>query len=254
VQAYRKNDRDTARKYMRQVLLEDPSNVPAWLWMSALVDDTQQQRECLERALTLDPNSEPAIRGLKILRLRETAEAVSKKHEEEQAVASPQPTQEQPSAHEMDMAAQRHAGRLGEYLVEQGLITRKQLEMALDEQRLFWKKSQGVRAPLGNILINNGILTPQMLATALVAQQHDKLHGRDKQSPQYIGEYLVSSGLVSEQQLESVLAEQLRLRQKGTTMLLGELLIHAGYITREVLENILEHQRDELFSRFGFED
>jgi hypothetical protein len=250
---------------MRQVLLEDPTYVPAWLWMSALVEDTDQQRECLERALALDPNSEPAIRGLKILRLRETAQA--KETAEARATAHapapadhtaepPKETQQAPSSSslEMDLASQRQAGKIGEYLVEQGLITRKQLEMALEEQRLFWKKSQGVRAPLGNILINNGMLTPQMLATALVNQQHDKLHGREKQSPQYVGEYLVSRGLITEQQLEAVLTEQIRLRQKGTTMLLGELLIHAGYITREALETVLEQQRDELFSRFGFED
>jgi hypothetical protein len=149
---------------------------------------------------------------------------------------------------------QRQARRLGEYLVEQGLISRKQLEEALEEQRLFWKKTQGVRAPLGNILINNGMLSPQTLATALVVQQQDRLHGLEKHSPQYIGEYLVSKGIISAPQLELVLAEQMRLRQRGTSMLIGELLIHAGYITRDVLENVLEQQREEIFSRFGFED
>lgn len=242
VELYKKGDRQAAHKYMRQVLLEDPSYVPGWLWMSALVEDEDQQRQCLERALSIDPNCDPAIRGLEILRLRQSA-----------ARAEQQQQRETP-AYESETTTQRNAGKLGEYLVEQNLITRKQLEMALEEQRLFWKKSQGVRAPLGNILINNGILTPQMLATALVLQQQDRLRSEDKQSPQYVGEYLVSRGLITAQQLEAVLAEQIRLRQKGTTMLLGELLIHSGHITREALENVLEHQRDDLFSRFGFED
>jgi hypothetical protein len=229
---------------MRQVLLEDPSYVPGWLWMSALVEDEDQQRQCLERALSIDANCEPAIRGLEILRLRQSAVRA-----EQQQMATAGNT-----TYESETTTQRNAGKLGEYLVEQNLITRKQLDMALEEQRLFWKKSQGVRAPLGNILINNGILTPQMLATALVLQQQDKLHSEDKQSPQYVGEYLVSRGLITAQQLEAVLAEQIRLRQKGTTMLLGELLIHSGHITREALETVLEHQRDDLFNRFGFED
>ncbi len=240
VQLYKSGDRQTASKYMRQVLLEDPTYVPAWLWMSALVDEEEQQRDCLERALAIDPTCEPAIRGLEILRLRQSA-------------AKAMPEKAQPPTPESEQTIQRQAGKLGDYLVEQGLLTKKQLEMALEEQRLFWKKTQGVRAPLGNILINNGILTPQMLATALVAQQQDKLHG-EKQLPQYVGEYLVARGIITPQQLEAVLAEQLRLRQKGTTMLLGELLVHAGHITREVLESVLEQQRDELFSRFGFED
>jgi hypothetical protein len=242
IQAYNAGDHETARKHMRQVLLDDPNYVPGWLWMSALVDDVARQRECLERALALDPQCEPARRGLRILRMQETADA---------AAAAP------PESEHVDIGqdiSQRQARRLGEYLVEQGLISRKQLEDALEEQRLFWKKTQGVRAPLGNILVSNGMLSPQTLATALVVQQQDRLHGMEKHSPQYIGEYLVIKGIISPQQLELVLAEQMRLRQRGTSMLIGELLIHAGYITRDVLENVLEQQREEIFSRFGFED
>lgn len=270
VRLFKKGDRETARKYMRQVLLEDPLYVPAWLWMSGLVDDVEKQRECLERALVLDPNCEPASRGLKILRLRETVDALNQQHAQHaaqphaapldspesvappRAVVAVSPDMQQHG--ETEAGAQRQARKLGDYLVERGFITLKQLEEALEEQRLFWKKTQGVRAPLGNILIKHGLLTPQMLATALVTQQQDKLHGRDKYSPQYIGEYLVSRGIITPQQLENVLVEQMRLRQRGTTMLLGELLIYAGYISREVLDDILEQQRNELFSRFGFED
>ncbi len=242
IQAYNAGDHETARKYMRQVLLDDPSYVPGWLWMSALVDDATRQRECLERALALDPQCEPARRGLRILRMQDTADT-----------AAPGPPASMPIDPSQD-PGQRQARRLGEYLVEQGLISKKQLEEALEEQRLFWKKTQGVRAPLGNILVSNGTLSPQTLATALVVQQQDRLHGMEKHSPQYIGEYLVSKGIISPQQLELVLAEQMRLRQRGTSMLIGELLIHAGYITRDVLENVLEQQREEIFSRFGFED
>jgi hypothetical protein len=210
--------------------------------MSALVDDPIRQRECLERALAIDPQCEPARRGLRILRIHDTAEATAAKP----AYAHDTGPTEDPG--------QRQARRLGDYLVEQGLITKKQLEEALEEQRLFWKKTQGVRAPLGNILISNGTLSPQTLATALVVQQQDRLHGAEKHSPQYIGEYLVFKGIISPQQLELVLAEQIKLRQRGTSMLIGELLIHAGYVTREVLETVLEQQREEIFSRFGFED
>ncbi len=279
VQLYRNGDRDTAQQYMRRVLLENPDYVPGWIWMSALVDDETKQRECLERALTIDPQCEPAQRGLRILRLRQTARAVEAAQVQETTpqdeitqnqhtspaqqvaqAASALKTDEQDEQVEFDTEQLlanpelREAGRLGQYLVEQQFITARQLDEALEEQRLFWKKFQGVRAPLGNILINNGVLTPQMLATALVAQQHDRLHGKNKQSPQYIGEYLVAQGVITSKQLESVLAEQIRLRQRGTSLLIGELLIHAGYVTREVLEDVLEQQREELFSRFGFDE
>ncbi len=242
VQAYKEGDRLTARKYMSQALLEDPNHVAAWLWMSGLVDDEDKQRECLQRALAIDPQCEPAQRGLDMLRLKEVSD---KKVQDE--VDSPETV-------DMDDVGQRQAGRLGDYLVDQGLISRKQLEIALHEQRLFWKSRQGVRAPLGDILIHYGMINAQDLATALVTQQHDRLHGREKQSPGYIGEHLVARGIITREQFEAVLAEQLQLKQRGTSLLIGELLVHAGYVTREVLDRILEEQQKEIFKRFGFDD
>jgi hypothetical protein len=51
IQAAQQGDRERAYQLMRQVLVENPGYVPAWVWMSRLVDDSGQQRECLERAL-----------------------------------------------------------------------------------------------------------------------------------------------------------------------------------------------------------
>lgn len=247
VQLSKRGDHATAHKYMRQVLLEDPTYVPAWLWMSALVgDDIVQQRECLERALALDPQCEPARRGLEILRLRETvAGMVNRKSYKTETTRSQETTDYQ--------THQRQARKLGEYLVEQHLISEQQLAIALSEQQQLEEQNQGIRMPLGNILIKNGMLTPQKLATVLVAQQQDKLHGPEKQSPQYLGEYLVAKGIITAQQLEAVLAEQIRLQQQGTTILTGELLVYAGYISPEVLETVLAQQLNEVFNRFGFE-
>lgn len=241
VQLYKKGDRATAYQYMRRVLLDDPAYVPGWLWMSTLVDDIGQQRECLQRALSIDPACEPAIRGLEMLKLQERVNAIPRIKEVGREESSSTETQ-------------RQARKLGEYLIERGLITHKQLEEALEEQRMFWKKFQGVREPLGNILIKSGMLTPQALATALVTQQQDKLHGGSKPSPEYLGEYLVAKGVITSQQLQTVLTEQLRLQQRGKSMLIGELLIHGGHVTRELLEQVLAEQREVLFSRFGFED
>src|SRR5215470_11589084 len=70
-QAARRGDRAAAFRLMCQTLIHDPTNVPAWLAMSQLVDDLSRQRECLERALALDPHSQPARDALEQLQQKQ---------------------------------------------------------------------------------------------------------------------------------------------------------------------------------------
>ncbi|WP_129626813.1 hypothetical protein [Candidatus Oscillochloris fontis] len=46
----------------------DPQHERAWLWLSAVVEDPQQQAFCLEAVLGINPNNEPAQRGLRTLK------------------------------------------------------------------------------------------------------------------------------------------------------------------------------------------
>lgn len=239
VRAFKEGDRETARQLMSRSLREDPKHAPAWLWMSGLVDDPNRQRECLERALVLDPTCEPARRGLELLRLQEVA------------LSMPQPE----PFHAVDSATDGGHGAarmLGEYLIERGLISVPQLERALVEQKKLQKSYQGARVPLGDVFIKLGMLTPEKLAMVLVEQQHDKTSGGH--SPEYLGEYLVSKGIITQRQLEEVLAAQIKLRQTGRKILLGDLLIRASYITPNALETVLEQQSTDVFRRFGFDD
>jgi hypothetical protein len=243
VQLYKNGDRHTARVQMRQALLADPSHVQAWLWMSALVDEVDQQRECLERALALDPQCEPAIRGLEILGFRQTADMLAHNRVKEGSESGSQGQQEHRHA--------RQARQIGDYLVERGLISIEELDEALEEQRHIWKSTSGsARVPLGDILVKQGLLTPEMLARVLLDQQEDKLHSSDPQSPQYIGEYLVSNGLITPPQLEAVLAEQIQQRQEGKSIRIGDLLVHGGYISAEALDDMLEQKRAAMLNRF----
>src|SRR5262245_9820823 len=118
-EAAKRRDRTTAYNLMRQVLLENPTFVPAWVSMSMLVDDLGQQRECLERALALDSEHKLARERLEQIRVRELLATVSR-------FDSPP----QPSAH-----------RLGAYLVEDGVITPVQLQQVLAEQSI--RRRQG---------------------------------------------------------------------------------------------------------------
>lgn len=233
---YARGDRNTAYSLLSQAIRINPNDVLAWLWMSAVVSDIDKQRYCLERVLALDPTNRAARRGLDMLQVRQTTEAV----QAEQAQPNHPP------------ASERQAGKLGDYLVERGIITRRELEMALDEQRLYWQKWQGVRPPLGDILISHGMITPETLASALADQQFDRLYGRSRETPKYIGEYLVERGIITSEQFKAVLEKQTRMRQRGTNILIGELLVSAGYVTPDIMTRILSEQQDTLLNEFGF--
>ncbi len=53
--AIQSGDRGAARKHLFRAIGADPWNEQAWLWLSTVVDDPDKQRECLERALRIDP-------------------------------------------------------------------------------------------------------------------------------------------------------------------------------------------------------
>ncbi len=218
VQTVEHGDRASGYRLMRQVLLAEPNYAPAWFWMSRLVDDPRRKRECLERALALDPGLKPARDALESLRAQER---------------QPAP----PSAtHEPQ--------KIGAYLVERGFVTPRQLEVALMEQH--GSQTWGKRVPLGDILIRRGFLTPQDLARALVIQQRDR-HRAGGWRPERLGEYLIVGKLVSPEHLAAALAEQARLRQRGQYVVLGELLVRRGFLKLDTLERVLDRQRQDFF-------
>jgi hypothetical protein len=67
IAAIRAGDKESGRQLLAGVLQADPCNETAWLWMSAVVDSDEQRRTCLERVLAINPNNEPARRGLERL-------------------------------------------------------------------------------------------------------------------------------------------------------------------------------------------
>jgi hypothetical protein len=53
-----------------QVVVEDPANADAWLWLSGVAADPVEQRAALERVLALDPGNGRAQHGLQWLQQR----------------------------------------------------------------------------------------------------------------------------------------------------------------------------------------
>jgi multidrug resistance efflux pump len=62
--ALKAGQRKVARRLLARAACADPENATAWLWLSRCVEDEAQRRECLERALHLDPANEAVRQAL----------------------------------------------------------------------------------------------------------------------------------------------------------------------------------------------
>lgn len=108
--------------------------------------------------------------------------------------------------------------RLGELLIEHGILNEAQLLEALSAQRRD-------RKFLGEIIVELGYLTKEKLDSALAQQYGSKL-----------GEILISKKLISFEQLQNVIDEQ-----KNSILSLGELLVNKGFVTEsELIEGLAE--------------
>ena len=67
IDAVRFGDAECGRKLLRQALIENPRNEVAWLWMALIVDDPEQQRDCLQRVLEINPQNQAAYTRLAAL-------------------------------------------------------------------------------------------------------------------------------------------------------------------------------------------
>jgi tetratricopeptide (TPR) repeat protein len=234
IEAGQRGDRERAYQLIRQAILEDPQHAPAWYYMSFLLDDVERQREYLEWALKLAPNYPEAQEALDQLHIRQVLASA-------RSIVAPE-----------YRAASR---KIGDYLVDQGLISAAQRDQALAElSQIVSRSKRGTRGDaqanrLGDILLARSWLTPQQLAAALIRQQQDRL--RDGQRPERLGEYLLAAALVSDDQLGNALAEQSGLRMRGKHMRLGELMVRGGALAPKALSSVLEQQQQDFSSRYG---
>jgi len=234
IEAARSGDHERAYQLFRQAILEDAQSAPAWYYMSFLIDDAARQREYLEWALKLDPNYAEAREALDQLHIRQVLASA-------RSIVAPE---------------YRPAPRkIGDYLVEHGLISAEHRDQALAELARIESRSRrgaldGAKIKrFGDILLARGWLTPQQLAAALVRQQQERSRGG--QRPERLGEYLMAAALVNGDQLGAALAEQSGLRMRGKHLRLGELMIRGGALAPATLNAILDQQQQDFTSRFG---
>src|SRR5262245_1119857 len=96
---------------------------------------------------------------------------------------------------------------LGEILLDEGLVTRQQIDSAL---RVQAEQRRGV--PIGQLLIEQGAITKEQLGAIL-----DRYR---------FGNFLVETSAITEEQLDAALQ-----RQKATGLRLGEVLLQLKFLT-----------------------
>jgi len=109
--------------------------------------------------------------------------------------------------------------RLGELLVNSGIVTEEQLLAALEDQ----KKN---RRLLGEIIVERGYTTKEKLDATLAHQYGSAL-----------GEILIEKGYVTFEQLQNAMEDQ-----KSSSKTLGEILIDRGYVSETDLMDGLSKQ------------
>jgi tetratricopeptide (TPR) repeat protein len=68
IAAAKAGQRERARDLLMQVVEQNEGNLPAWLWLSGVLDSLEDQVICLENVLALDPDNQAARKGLAWLR------------------------------------------------------------------------------------------------------------------------------------------------------------------------------------------
>ena len=108
--------------------------------------------------------------------------------------------------------------KLGKILTEEALVTKSELESGLKEQSQLRKKR------LGEILVDNGVVAPKNIVTALNLEKAQKAHLK-------LGDLLLEGGLISKKDLDAALATQKKYRGR----LLGDILVAMGIINGDTL-------------------
>ena len=58
---------DQGRALLEKILEQDPRNDRAWVWLSGCVEEPMQRRICLQQALSVNPDNQAALDGMRVL-------------------------------------------------------------------------------------------------------------------------------------------------------------------------------------------
>jgi type II secretory ATPase GspE/PulE/Tfp pilus assembly ATPase PilB-like protein len=112
--------------------------------------------------------------------------------------------------------------KIGELLIQEGVVTPEQIEQALMVQ-----KTRHPAPPLGEVCVELGFFSPATL-NKILSKHHERIP---------LGEMLVHLGLVNQDQINTALE-----MQRTTKRRLGTILVEQGHLTTDALVGVLYKQ------------
>lgn len=139
--------------------------------------------------------------------------------------------------------------KVGQILIELGYTSRGMVEQALSHQTVGRcdKREEQQRNSLGRLLLQIDRVTPEALESALKIQAI---------SQEYLGDILIRQGLLTEEELEDLLAiqmlmsslEQSQQEVRPVHKRLGEILVDTHQLTPQQLQQIIDEQSQKRVS------
>lgn len=222
-----------ARACLLRAVSVEPRNEIAWLWLSSVVPTTEQALKCIDHLLVINPANTHALQAKETLQVRMLLEEAS-------LLEKRRTGQLHPTIHRASL-------RLGDLLVDQGVLTRAQLDAALGEQQRLARLGRPTR--LGEVLLSGKHIRREQLAAALRAQI-DALKYQESSAVTSLGQYLVKRNYLSSDELAHALSLQSKDARGSTMPKLGDVLVRYGYLTQSQLDRALTDQSHEYELQF----
>lgn len=102
------------------------------------------------------------------------------------------------------------------------------------EEALATQAADAVKRPLGLILVLQGTLDDEQMNQVLAHQLKKK-----RKEDHLLAKRIVAEGVLAGDQVEPLLAEQARRRQEGDLVRLGDLCVEEGLVSRERIDELL---------------
>jgi hypothetical protein len=130
---------------------------------------------------------------------------------------------------------------IGQIALDLELLDRAQLQQCIDLQA-----GQVSPKPLGVLLVETGLLTPEKLALILDEQkrrlQEELPYAPQQRGAVAFGRLVVERGFSRQEAVNEALRAQQDLADRGVRRRLGELLVDAGHLSPDVVPEILKAQ------------
>ncbi len=131
---------------------------------------------------------------------------------------------------------------LGRLAIRRGWVTARQIDECVRVQ-----ETMDVPVQLGMLMVERGLLELEQLQTLLLEQDRRlRRRSRRERSPLrdvLLGNAVVQQGLAQERQVHACLREQAMLEEKGVRLRLGEIMVRKGILTAQQLASVLARRQ-----------